>query len=114
MAEGLALAASIIAVVQISGTVISLCNSYQSAVKKASKEILQLSDGVSSLKDVLDELAKLLLNKSLPKEPFEAIRSLLSSSKTLDECQADLAGLENKLKPQGNTYSCTDDWSNVS
>jgi hypothetical protein len=98
MAEALGLVASIIAVVQISGTVISICDNYQNALKKTAKDIERLREGVVSLKELLEELATLLRRENLPKAHFDAIQKKLTSSKILTACETELEGLEKKLR----------------
>ncbi|KAI9735737.1 MAG: hypothetical protein M1818_006345 [Claussenomyces sp. TS43310] len=57
--DGLSAAASIIAVVQISGQVFDLCRTYYLEVKEARKDIQQLRDEVTSLQDDLASVADL-------------------------------------------------------
>jgi hypothetical protein len=57
--DGLSVAASIIAVIQISGQVIDLCHAYYSEVKDARTDIQRLRDEMTSLRDVLSKLCDL-------------------------------------------------------
>ena len=50
--DPLSVTASIIAVIQISGTVISICYDYRNAVKDAAKEVARIIDEVKSLQDI--------------------------------------------------------------
>jgi hypothetical protein len=85
MAEVLGVVASIIAVVQISGTVISICDNYRSALKNTSRDIDRLKESVVNLKEVLEELATLLRREDLPKVHFDAINNVLSSNEILSD-----------------------------
>jgi hypothetical protein len=57
--DGLSAAASIIALIQIPGKVFSLCQSYFSGVKSAGEYIRGIRDEVTSLQDVLVDVAEL-------------------------------------------------------
>lgn len=58
--DGLACAASIIAVIDLSAKIASLCFHYSVAVKNAKKDIERLQKKVSDLKDVLKGVKQLL------------------------------------------------------
>lgn len=57
--EPLSVTASIIAVIQISGAVISICYEYRSAVKGALKAATRITKEVKGLQDVLERLLRL-------------------------------------------------------
>ena len=56
MAEGLALGASVLAVLQVSGKVISVCYDYSAAAKDSTWELSQVREGLESLRHVLQLL----------------------------------------------------------
>lgn len=58
--EALSSAASVIAVVQITGSIVQICGGYISKVKSAKQDILRLQQEVSSLGEVLRMLNELL------------------------------------------------------
>ncbi|KAF8512682.1 hypothetical protein JB92DRAFT_3116890 [Gautieria morchelliformis] len=58
---GLAVAASVIAVVRTTEDVITKCSAYRVAYKNASKDMLRLSDQVSGLRGVLLDLNDLIV-----------------------------------------------------
>lgn len=95
--DGLSGAASVIAVIQISGQVFDLCRAYYLEVKEARKDIQRLRDEVTSLQDVLANVA------DLAEDPGSAKRSILSLLNQYDgpvqQCQKDLTGLIAKLEP---------------
>ena len=90
-------AASVMAVVQISGQVFQLCQAYYSGVKEARKNIKLLRDEITSLQDVLTHVA------DLAEDPGSANPSILSLLKQrndpVQQCQKDLEGLILKLQP---------------
>ena len=91
------MAASVIAVVQISGQVFDLCRKYYLEVKSARKEIQRLRDEVISLQDVLTSVA------DLPKAPSSTnqstLRLLSQPNGPLQRCQIDLEKLVVDLNP---------------
>jgi hypothetical protein len=95
--DGLSAAASVIAVVQISGQVFDLCRTYYLEVKEARKDIQLLRDEVTSLQDVMTNVA------DLAEDPGPAKLSILSLLNQHDgpvkQCQKDLTGLVAKLEP---------------
>lgn len=91
--DGLSAAASVIAVIQIAGTVSSLCSSYLTAVRNAKHDIESLQEELTRLKAVLEGAQTLLdgPNASML-ETSQRFRS------TLDDCSTQLRLLETKLK----------------
>lgn len=59
MAEALALAASVIAVIQITSSTISVCHNYSSDARGASWELPRLRAGLEALRNVLEKLEHL-------------------------------------------------------
>jgi hypothetical protein len=95
--DGLSAAAGVIAVVQISGQVFLLCQTYYLEVKEARTDIQRLRDEVTSLQDVLTNVA------DLAEDPSSAKLSILSLLNQQDgpvqQCQRDLLELVAKLEP---------------
>lgn len=58
--DGLSSAASVIAVIQLAGSIVKICGDYIQEVKKARDEILELQQAVTDLEGVLRELNVLL------------------------------------------------------
>ncbi|KAH0538628.1 hypothetical protein FGG08_004765, partial [Glutinoglossum americanum] len=94
MAEGLALAASVIAVVELSAKVSSLCLKYYTDVKNARDDITRLSREADGLKDILKQVQSLLNGPNSAK--LEASRALRNG---VDDCFSQLVDLETKLEP---------------
>lgn len=92
--EGLGGAASVIAVIDISAKVISLCYRYLHEVQGARKDIERLQAEVSSLNVVLEDAQQLLDGPD---------GSRLSTSKklyqSLKDCHAHLKDVEDQLEP---------------
>src|SRR5262245_24678381 len=92
--DGLSGAASIIAVVDMSAKVASLCFQYSVAVKDAKRDIERLQKKVTDIKNVLEEVRKLLDEQD--KSQLSTTRKLLDS---LKECHRQLQGLKTQLEP---------------
>ncbi|KAF2814318.1 uncharacterized protein BDZ99DRAFT_567968, partial [Mytilinidion resinicola] len=90
--DGLSGAASVIAVVDISAKVASLCFQYSVAVKHAKRDIRRLQQKVTNIKNVLEELQQLVDKQG---SQLPSTHKLLES---LKECHQQLQDLEDKLK----------------
>jgi hypothetical protein len=91
--DGLSAAASVIAVIQISEDVVSLCSQYLKAVKNAKSDIVRLQGELSNLKTVLEGAQKLLEGPNAVR--LETSRLLLDG---LRGCYSQLEDLGTKLK----------------
>ena len=99
--DPLSVTGTLIAVLQITSTVISICYDYRQGAKHASREIIQISDELSSLKDVLDVLLRLAEKSEL--DDFSSLSTfglLVKSGGPLSICQAELERLKAKLEPE--------------
>lgn len=92
--DGLSGAASVIAVVDISAKVASLCFQYSVAVKDAKADIERLLGKVKDVKNVLEKLQQ-LLNKH-EKSHLLTTHSIVDS---LKDCYQQLQGLQDQLEP---------------
>ena len=92
--DGLSGAVSIIAVVDMSAKVASLCFQYSVAVKDAKRDIERLQKKVTDIKNVLEEIRRLLDKQD--KLQLSTTRKLLDS---LEECHLQLQGLKTQLEP---------------
>ena len=96
--DPLSLTASIIAVVQISGAVISLCHEYRTRAKGAVKEATRITEELKSLKDVLERLLKLAeVEAARGSSRLQTLQPFLEPGGTLPKCQEDLTALQLKL-----------------
>jgi ankyrin repeat domain-containing protein 50 len=93
--DGLSAAASVIAVIQMSVQVFNLCNDYFLAVKDARKDIKLLSDEVSSLHDVLENIAEMADSPSAAK--LSTLDLLTKPDGPMELCQTELEMLKAKL-----------------
>ncbi|KAF2186048.1 hypothetical protein K469DRAFT_687463 [Zopfia rhizophila CBS 207.26] len=92
--DGLSGAASVIAVVDVSAKVTSLCFQYSVAVKDAKRDIKRLQKKVTDIKNVLEEVRRLLDKED--KSQLSTTRNLLDS---LEECYQQLQELKAQLEP---------------
>lgn len=90
--DGLSGAASVIAVVDISAKVASLCFQYSVAAKDAKRDITRLQQKVTNIKSVLEELQQLVDKQG---SQLPSTHKLLES---LKQCRQQLQDLEGKLK----------------
>ena len=104
--DPLSVTASIIAVLQVSGAVVSICYDYRNAVKDAVKEATQITDEVKSLQDVLERLLKLAeLEIARGSSRLQAMQHLVQPDGALPRCQDDLSTLRRKLGPETHPRS---------
>ncbi|KAL6233820.1 hypothetical protein BDW75DRAFT_182272 [Aspergillus navahoensis] len=92
--EGLSSAASVIAVIQLTGSLLELCGGYIQQVKHARDEILTLQRAIAGLHETLENLQNLVQSndgKALP------MSSRLVCNIT--DCLSDLRALESRLDP---------------
>lgn len=100
--DPLSLSASLIAVLQITGSLISFCYDYRQGVKHASKEIVQISDELNSLRDILDSLLKIAERaESNGFSQLSTFELLLKDDGPLFVCKTELEKLRGKLEKGG-------------
>ncbi|CAD6587468.1 MAG: hypothetical protein ASARMPREDX12_002854 [Alectoria sarmentosa] len=100
MAEPLSLVASLIAVVQISGSVISCCYEYRKGEKNAPKDLLRVTNEVASLRNVVDRLVALIDDeKTATHKHLSNLADMVSADGPLKLCQDELGNLKVKLEP---------------
>src|SRR5436190_15076680 len=99
MAEGLAIAASIIAVIQITESVTSLCRMYIGKVRGADKEIFQIINTIASFKGILEFLQS-FVNDDENQSRLPLLQSLSHEHGPLEVCRAALTDIESKLRPK--------------
>ena len=95
MAEALGLAASVIAVVDLSAKVASRCSEYYANVKNARDDIERLQGEAQRLKKTLEHAQSLCNSPNCTK--LEASQTLRDGVK---DCRVQLAQLEIKLEPR--------------
>jgi hypothetical protein len=92
--DGLSGAASVIAVIDISAKIASLCYQYSVAVKDAKDDIERVRRKVSDITHILEKIKQLL--DSQDKTRLSTTQGLSSS---LEQCQVELENLKVKLEP---------------
>lgn len=93
--DGFSGAASVIAVIDLSAKIASLCFHYSVAVKDAKKDIERLQRKVADLKDILEEMKQLLLDGR--NDPRLSAAHKLEGP--LKNCFLLLEGLKTQLDP---------------
>ncbi|CAG8909811.1 unnamed protein product [Penicillium egyptiacum] len=92
--DGLSSPASVIAVIQITGSIIKLCGGYIQEVKDARDEMLKLQGSIAGLQGTLKDLHKVL--QSNDGKTLATSSRLVSS---ITDCHSDLRSLEARLDP---------------
>lgn len=96
--DGLSAAASVVAVIQISAQVFDLCRTYYLNVKDARKDIERLRNEITSLQDILVNVADLANESS--SASLQTLRLVNQDDGPLKECQLELTALLGRLSPQ--------------
>ncbi|KAL8706555.1 MAG: hypothetical protein Q9201_000428 [Fulgogasparrea decipioides] len=102
MAEALGLTASIVAVLQITHSVLSVCYDYSAALKGASWELTKAKDELEGLRSILQALEPLMREAEVT-DPAEntklpTLEALCRPGGVLQTCAAEMQQLERKLK----------------
>jgi hypothetical protein len=104
MAEPVSVVASVIAIIQISSKVISLCYSYQSRVTTAPRDLRSITQELQDLITVLQRLQEISQKLEDPNsqsiDRLEALSLLNSQDGPFPRCQTELRALEAKLEPK--------------
>ncbi|KAF2817788.1 uncharacterized protein BDZ99DRAFT_432150 [Mytilinidion resinicola] len=94
--DPLSAAASVLAVVETSSKVISLCRSYWKEVKDAENDIQRLLNEIETIHDLGQRIDSIQRSKDAGK--FAAVIKFLSRNKTTEKCRKELEGLEIVLR----------------
>lgn len=92
--DGLSSAASVIAVIQLTGSLVKLCGGYIQEVKDARNEIFTLQRAVAGLHDTLQDLQKFLYSND-----GQALPTSSRLASNITDCLSDVRALETKLDP---------------
>ena len=92
--DGLSTAASVIAVVDMSAKITSLCFQYFTAVKDAKNDIERLQRKVAEIKSILEKVKQLLDGRDKAR-----LSTTSELSDSLKECFKELEGLKAELEP---------------
>ncbi|KAL7789091.1 ankyrin repeat-containing domain protein [Trichoderma ceciliae] len=94
--DGLSAAASVIAVIQICGSLLDVCRTYYTGVRDARKDITRLRNGINRLEDVLTSITDLADADDSAR--LAMLQSLVKPNSALTHCRNDLSDLLEKLK----------------
>ena len=99
MAEAFGIAAGVIAVLQITNSILSICDDYKAAVRGASWELPGIQKEMKDLLTVLQTLEPLAANVS-PLDParFQTLALLSGPEGLLEACRKEIERLEKRLK----------------
>lgn len=92
--ESVAIAANLVALIELAAKITVLCVKYSTAVKNANKDILRLQREVNSLEQVLEHAHQLCNGPDGAK--LSTSKEILVSSK---DCLSELQNLHRKIKP---------------
>ena len=98
--DPLSITASAIAVLQISGTIISSCYEYRSRVKNAKKDASRITNELNGLRIVIESLLSIVEDEKQD-EPSSTLKTLAQVDGPLARCRSDLDALAIKLTPKG-------------
>lgn len=92
--DGLSSAASVIAVIQLTGSIVKICGCYIQEAKDARDDITTLQRTVAGLDGILQKLKEFLQDPTGAKLPTSS--SLVNN---ITDCLSDLGALEEKVDP---------------
>ncbi|KAJ6168709.1 hypothetical protein N7497_001552 [Penicillium chrysogenum] len=92
--DGLSGAASVIAVIQLTGSLVKLCGGYIQEVKDAREKIFTLQQAISGLQGTIQDLQKFLQSND-----GKALRTSSQLDRDIADCISDLRALEARLDP---------------
>ena len=95
--DGLSVAASLVAVVQLSAQVFSLCQEYYIGVKQSRDEIQRLSNEVLAIHEILEKISDLLEGPNATK--FATLALLDKKNGPAQQCAAQLQEIKAQLEP---------------
>jgi hypothetical protein len=99
--DPISITGTLIAILQITSAVITICYDYRQGSKNASREVIQISDELSSLKDFLDALLRLAeKSESNDASDLSTFELLARPGGPLLSCQTELERLKSKLEPE--------------
>lgn len=99
MVEPIGLVGTLIAIVQISSKVVSICYEYRRSVKSAPREISQILKEVTSLRNIVERLIEIAEadehSSSLP-----SLQAMTQDNGPLSLCLSEITTLKTLLKPE--------------
>ncbi|CZR56742.1 related to ankyrin [Phialocephala subalpina] len=100
--DPLSLTGTLIAVLQITTSVISVCYDYRAGVASASRDVIQITDSLNALKDSLDALLRLVETSRSGEDRARLVNVELLAREggALESCLQELERLKEKLEPE--------------
>ena len=99
--DPLSITASIIAVIQLTGTVVSAVYGYRKDVKNAPEDAAKIIQDLIGLSQTLEKLLQLIeQERSAKTAQLSSVEALLKPDGPLDSCQKTLQHLYTKLQPE--------------
>lgn len=99
MVEPIGLVGTLIAIVQISSKVVSICYEYRRSVKSAPREISQILEEVTSLRNIVEKLANIAETDEEPTS-LPSLRAMTEDNGPLSTCLSEIESLKTQLKPE--------------
>lgn len=101
---------TIIAVVQISAKLVTVCHEYILGVKNAPREISRILDEVTSVRNVVEQLIKSVdLTGNTPSSSY--LSDLNRPDGPFKKCLAELTDLDNNINPARNSRLLSSKWT---
>jgi hypothetical protein len=102
--DPISITGTIIAVLQITTSVISVCYDYRSGVESASREVIQITNELNSLREVLESLLRVVeksqSDNSKDGSRLATFEALIEEGGSLMTCKTELERLKSKLEPE--------------
>lgn len=92
--DPLSLTASVIAIIQLTGSLAKLCGGYIGEVRNAQEEILKLCQAITGLQGTLKDLQSYLQSDN-----GKALPTTSQLANSIDDCLSELRKLETRLDP---------------
>jgi|HubBroStandDraft_4_1064222.scaffolds.fasta_scaffold371124_1 hypothetical protein len=97
--------ASLIAIAQISGTIISYCYDYRKGIKSAPWDLSRVLNEVTGLRDVVERLMKLVDDNEMAKRGyFSTLEQMTGENGPFSQCQVELEHLKAQLETPINGW----------
>ena len=94
--DGLSSVASVIGVIQLTGSIVKICSGYLQEVKSAREDIIALQRSVAGLEGTVQTLKKIILGPH-----GKLLSNSLSLINDISDCLLELAALEKRIDPRG-------------
>jgi len=99
--DPLSVTASIVAVIQLTGSVISTVYNYRKGVKHAPEDAAKIIKDLTGLSQILEKLLEMIENERSTKGTrFASLERLVKPDGPLESCQKTLERLNAKLQPE--------------